>query len=78
MASVVAEIEVNKKTGKITDDSRIRAALPTIETLRDRAWRASKSALIYTSGVWVLGNTTRPADEETPLIAAGADGERSG
>jgi nucleoside-diphosphate-sugar epimerase len=26
--------------------------------------------LIYTSGVWVLGNTTRPADEDTPLDPA--------
>ena len=25
---------------------------------------------IYTSGVWVLGNTTRPADEETPVDPA--------
>jgi nucleoside-diphosphate-sugar epimerase len=25
---------------------------------------------IYTSGIWVLGNTTRPADEETPLDPA--------
>lgn len=49
--------------------------------------------VIYTSGVWVLGNTTRPADEETPLdpashvhwrpgheemvLAAGADGMRT-
>ncbi len=26
--------------------------------------------LIYTSGVWVLGNTSKPADEETPLDPA--------
>lgn len=25
---------------------------------------------IYTSGVWVIGNTTRPADEETPVDPA--------
>ena len=25
---------------------------------------------IYTSGIWVLGNTTRPADEETPIDPA--------
>jgi nucleoside-diphosphate-sugar epimerase len=25
---------------------------------------------VYTSGVWVLGNTTKPADEETPLDPA--------
>jgi nucleoside-diphosphate-sugar epimerase len=49
--------------------------------------------VVYTSGVWVLGNTTRPADEEMPLdpashvhwrpgheemvLAAGADGMRT-
>lgn len=28
------------------------------------------ATLIYTSGVWVLGNTTKPADEDTPLDPA--------
>ena len=25
------------------------------------------ATFVYTSGIWVLGNTTKPADEETPL-----------
>lgn len=29
-----------------------------------------RRAFIYTSGVWILGNTTRPADEETPIDPA--------
>jgi nucleoside-diphosphate-sugar epimerase len=29
--------------------------------------RAAKSTLVYTSGVWVLGNTRRPAAEDAPL-----------
>jgi nucleoside-diphosphate-sugar epimerase len=39
----------------------------TIETLRERAWRCSKSALIYTSGVWVLGSSREPMDESAPV-----------
>lgn len=39
----------------------------TIETLRDRAWRSSRSAIIYTSGIWVLGGLREPADESTPV-----------
>jgi nucleoside-diphosphate-sugar epimerase len=39
----------------------------TIETLRDRAWRSSKSVLIYTSSVWVLGPAREPVDESAPL-----------
>jgi nucleoside-diphosphate-sugar epimerase len=31
---------------------------------------ANPPLFIYTSGVWVLGNTTQPADEETPLDPA--------
>ena len=31
---------------------------------------ANPPIFIYTSGVWVLGNTTKPADEETPLDPA--------
>jgi nucleoside-diphosphate-sugar epimerase len=52
-----------------------------------------RPTFIYTSGVWVLGNTTKPADEDTPLdpvahvswrpsheervLAAGANGLRT-
>jgi nucleoside-diphosphate-sugar epimerase len=39
----------------------------TIETVRDQAWRSSKSALIYTSGIWVLGPQREPADETAAL-----------
>jgi nucleoside-diphosphate-sugar epimerase len=51
-----------------------------IETLRDRAWRCSKSALIYTSGVWVLGSSREPMDESaavnpTPMVAWRAEHE---
>jgi nucleoside-diphosphate-sugar epimerase len=51
-----------------------------IETLRDRAWRSSKSALIYTSGVWVLGSSREPMDESasvnpTPHVAWRAEHE---
>lgn len=38
-----------------------------IQTVRDVAWRAGRSAFIYTSGVWVLGTTRGPADESAPL-----------
>ena len=31
---------------------------------------AAAPTLIYTSGVWVLGNTTKPADENTPVDPA--------
>lgn len=39
----------------------------TIETLRDRAWRSSRSVLIYTSAVWVLGSSREPVDETAPV-----------
>jgi nucleoside-diphosphate-sugar epimerase len=53
----------------------------TIETLRDRAWRSTRSAFIYTSGVWVLGGVREPADESSPvnpvpLVAFRAEHER--
>jgi nucleoside-diphosphate-sugar epimerase len=38
-----------------------------IKTIRDVAWRAGRSTLIYTSGIWVLGATREPADEASPL-----------
>jgi nucleoside-diphosphate-sugar epimerase len=64
------------------------AALKTTQTQS-----GTHPTLIYTSGIWVLGNTTRPADEETPVdpvahvqwrpvheqlvLDAGADGLRT-
>jgi nucleoside-diphosphate-sugar epimerase len=46
-----------------------RAAITTLLTALETAKPPSGAAptFIYTSGVWVLGNTTKPADEETPL-----------
>ena len=45
-----------------------------IETILDEARRAfrrgRRTAIIYTSGVWVLGNTTGPAGEDAPLQPA--------
>jgi nucleoside-diphosphate-sugar epimerase len=38
-----------------------------IELLRDVAWRSGRTALVYTSGVWVLGATREPADEAAPV-----------
>jgi nucleoside-diphosphate-sugar epimerase len=40
-----------------------RKAIEAMATLA----RAARSALIYTSGVWVLGNTPTPATEATPV-----------
>ena len=37
-----------------------------IETLRERAWRP-RSRVIYTSGVWVLGSSREPMDEDAPV-----------
>lgn len=37
-----------------------------IETIRDVAWRSGQTAFIYTSVVWVLGNTRDPATESAP------------
>ncbi|HEY8551329.1 MAG TPA: NAD-dependent epimerase/dehydratase family protein [Vicinamibacterales bacterium] len=38
-----------------------------IETIRDVAEESGGAAFIYTSGVWVLGNTRAPADETAPV-----------
>ena len=48
-----------------------RAAIDIIlESLRNGATSGAPPLFIYTSGVWVLGNTTKPADEDTPLDPA--------
>ena len=44
-----------------------------VETLLAALKQSSRSTLrtfVYTSGVWVLGNTTKPADEDTPVDPA--------
>lgn len=38
-----------------------------LRTIREVAWRSGRAALIYTSGIWVLGSTRGPADEAAPL-----------
>lgn len=47
-----------------------RAAIETLIALLKEDSSAITPVFIYTSGVWVLGGTTRPADEETPLDPA--------
>ena len=42
------------------------------------AFAAQNGFLIYTSGVWVLGNTTGVADESTPVNPLGLVGWRAG
>ena len=42
----------------------------TIETIIEIARRADRSAVIYTSGVWVIGQSPRPATEESPINPA--------
>jgi nucleoside-diphosphate-sugar epimerase len=39
----------------------------TLETLIPVARAAKARALVYTSGVWVLGNCPQPADEDAPV-----------
>jgi nucleoside-diphosphate-sugar epimerase len=46
-----------------------RAALQTLLTALERNPHAGRT-FIYTSGVWVLGSTTKPADEDTPVAPA--------
>jgi nucleoside-diphosphate-sugar epimerase len=48
-----------------------REAIETLLSgLKGAKTPAASRTFIYTSGVWVLGNTTKPADEETPLDPA--------
>lgn len=47
------------------DREAIETLLASLKTAKTAAGTAP--TFIYTSGIWVLGNTTRPADEETPL-----------
>lgn len=46
-----------------------REAIETLLRALDPAAASTgtRPTFIYTSGVWVLGNTTKPADEDTPL-----------
>jgi len=47
-----------------------REAIDTLMTLLVTSDGGDSPTFIYTSGVWVLGSTTRPADEEAPLDPA--------
>lgn len=47
-----------------------RQVLETVLPALAEAARKQPRAFIYTSGVWVLGKTTAPADEEAPLNPA--------
>lgn len=47
------------------DHSAIETLLAGLRSAK--AESTAPRTFIYTSGVWVLGNTTRPADEDTPL-----------
>jgi nucleoside-diphosphate-sugar epimerase len=64
--SAVGEAEAAVHTAFESSPRGVEKDRQVIETLLG----ARPSVLIYTSGVWVLGNTTRPADEETPLDPA--------
>lgn len=50
------------------DREAIETLLASLEG--SKAGSAAPPTVIYTSGVWVLGNTTKPADEEAPLDPA--------
>jgi nucleoside-diphosphate-sugar epimerase len=53
----------------------VRKDREAIETLLAAIKRATtesgiRPTFVYTSGVWILGNTTRPADEQSPIDPA--------
>lgn len=66
------------KRGPEVDANAVRALLGACER---RAQTGAPSAFVYTSGIWVLGNTAGPVDESapvapTPLVAWRVDHER--
>lgn len=69
---VLAETDAAIHTAFESSPRGIEKDREAIETLLRALEPAAAStgarpAFIYTSGVWVLGNTTKPADEDTPL-----------
>ena len=52
-------------------DRKIDLDRSAIDTFTELAAEAAGRFLIYTSGVWVLGDTPTPADEDAPLHPAG-------
>jgi nucleoside-diphosphate-sugar epimerase len=71
-AEAVANVDAAIHTAFESSPRGIEKDREAIETLLG-GLRSAKTAsdiaptFIYTSGIWVLGNTTRPADEEAPL-----------
>ena len=69
---VLAETDAAIHTAFESSPRGIEKDREAIETLLRALEPAAASTgtrptFIYTSGVWVLGNTTKPADEDTPL-----------
>jgi len=50
------------------DREAIEMLLPSLRAATTES--GDRPAFIYTSGVWVLGNTTKPADEDAPVDPA--------
>ena len=71
-AKVFTDIDAAVHTAFESSPRGIEKDREAIETLL-AALKGAKTAtgaaptFIYTSGIWVLGNTTRPADEDAPL-----------
>lgn len=66
-AAVHAAFESSPR-GVEKDAQAIETLLGALREAKPAA--AQPPTFIYTSGVWVLGNTTKPADEDTPLDPA--------
>lgn len=44
-----------------------REAIDTLLSSLEKRDGGTSPTFVYTSGVWILGNTTKPADEESPI-----------
>jgi nucleoside-diphosphate-sugar epimerase len=71
-AKVFADVDAAVHTAFESSPRGVEKDREAIETLLT-SLKTAKTArpvpptFVYTSGVWVLGNTTRPADEDTPV-----------
>ena len=71
-ARILAETDAAVHTAFESSPRGVEKDRAAIETLLE-SMKSAKTAtgapptFVYTSGIWVLGNTTRPADEETPI-----------
>ena len=45
------------------------AIVTLLAAIKATTTSGARPTFVYTSGVWILGNTTRPADEEAPMSA---------